>query len=45
MLIFVVGDGNRVYDVLLVTDPIPIKRYSVFAFAKYEVSPVKSDEF
>lgn len=40
-----VEDGNRVCDVLLVTDPVPIKRYSVLASAKYEVSPVKSGEF
>lgn len=37
MLIFMVEDGNRVYDVLLVTDPFPIKKYSVLASAKYEV--------
>lgn len=45
MLIFMTEDGNRVYNVLLVTDPIPIKRYSVLAFAKYDVSPEKSGEF
>lgn len=35
MLIFMVEDGNRVYDGVLITDSVTIKRYSVIFSAKY----------
>lgn len=44
MLVFMVEDGNRICDGMVINDPVTKKGNSVLFCAKYRV-PVKSGEF